>query len=379
MEKIEKLTSAIIDELSGLSIDERIAALNGVKLALHDASPMAGEPVDCVVWVKNEMVKANDYNPNTVAPPEMKLLEVSILEDGYTQPIVAWRNEDKIEVVDGFHRSRVGKESNVVRQRVHGYLPVAIINDGKTGKTERIASTIRHNRARGKHMVDAMSDIVIELKNRNWKNDRISRELGMDEDEILRLMQITGLESLFKDEDFSKSWMIEDSELEFDELTDEVSQEEKEANKWRTVNTNDEDRIFHTYDKWECYAAGFYSTTKEGMTEKECEQEYKNLLTDDKAFRSALDGVITNWKHSCEHYLTNKSMNRIAWLGQAALCYSRGIPSVYRGGFNLLTKEEQERANGIAFEYLNKWLKSNGREEVTIEDGLLIDKQSEIY
>ena len=92
----------------------------------------------------------------------------------------------------------------------------------------RMASTIRHNRARGKHTVDAMSDIVLELKNRNWKNSRIAKELGMDEDEILRLCQISGLEDIFKDDDFSKSWNVEDSYVEdFEPLTDEITEYEK--------------------------------------------------------------------------------------------------------------------------------------------------------
>lgn len=150
-------------------------------------------------------------------------------------------------------------------------------------------------------------------------------------------------------------------------------------NKWRTVNTDDPERIFHTYDKWECYKAGFYATTKDGMTEEQCEKEYYKLLTNKKLFSETLEKVITEWKFSCEHYLTNKSMNRIAWLGQAALCYAKGIPSAYRGGFNLLSKEQQDEANGVALVYLNKWLTSNSRTPVTVEDGLLIDKQAQVY
>lgn len=376
---MNKKLQRILADLEKLDINSRVLAINEIKTELHKISPMKDEPVDCVLWVKGDAVIANDYNPNNVAPPEMKLLELSILEDGYTQPIVTWRNEEKLEVVDGFHRNKVGKECKEITERIHGYLPVVVANENRTEKGDRIASTIRHNRARGKHMVNAMSEIVIELKNRNWKNERISKELGMDEDEILRLMQITGLQGLFKDEDFSRSWMIEDSEVGFEELTDDVSDEEAEINKWRTVNTDDPERIFHTYDKWECYKAGFYATTKEGMTEEECEKEYRELLTNEKEFRAALQHVITEWKNSCEHYLTNKSMNRVAWLGQASLCYSRGIPSAYRGGFNTLTPEQQDKANTIALEYLNKWMEENGRKPVSREDALLIDRQAEIY
>lgn len=376
---MKKVCSLIEKEMKKLSLEERIEYINNIKRKLHEMSPMKNEPVDCVIWVKNEVVKANDYNPNSVAPPEMKLLELSIAEDGYTQPIVTWQNGEALEVVDGFHRNRVGKECSDITERIHGYLPVVIANDDRTDKGDRIASTIRHNRARGKHMVNAMSEIVIELKNRNWKNERIAKELGMDEDEILRLMQITGLQELFKDADFSRSWMIEDSEVGFEELTDEVSDEEAEINKWRTVNTDDPDRIFHTYDKWECYKAGFYATTKEGMTEEQCEREYFKLLTNEKLFSETLEKVITEWKFSCEHYLTNKSMNRIAWLGQAALCYAKGIPSTYRGGFNLLSPEQQDIANGIALKYLNKWMEKNNRLPVEAESALAIGRQAEIY
>lgn len=373
------IKNAISDYLNGLDFHSKVSAINSIREHIHQFSPFKSEPVDFVKWVVSDNVVSNDYNPNKVAPPEMELLEISILNDGYTQPIVTWPHDDKVEVIDGFHRHRVGKESVVIRDRIKGYLPTVIIRSEQTDKKDRIASTIRHNRARGKHMVNAMSEIVIELKNRNWTNERVAKELGMDPDEVLRLMQITGLESLFKDDDFSKSWMIEDSELEFEELNDEITEEEKEQNQFRTVNTNDETRIFHTYDKWECYEYGFYATTKEGMTEAQCLEEYRLLLSNENEFRKALEAVTTEWKHSCEHYLTNKAMNRIAWLGQAALCYAKRIPSVYRGGFNLLTEDQQKAANGIALEYLNKWLVSYNIPEVSIEDALLIDKQSEIY
>lgn len=379
MTTVDSIKKQITELLSGVMFNEKVEYINSIREHIHELSPFKDEPVDFVKWVLSDNVVANDYNPNKVAPPEMELLEISIVNDGYTQPIVTFPNEGKIEVVDGFHRNRVGKESKLVRQRINGYLPTVAIRKEQSSKNDRIASTIRHNRARGKHIVNAMSEIVIELKNRNWKNERIARELGMDMDEVLRLMQITGLESLFKDDDFSKSWMIEDSELEFEELTDEISNEEKEQEGWRTVNTSDEDRIFHTYDKWECYASGFYNTTKEGYTTFQAEREYYILLSNETEFRNALEGVISEWKHSCEHYLTNKAMNRIAWLGQAAACYAKGIPSVFRGGFNMLSEDQQQKANEIAHEYLNKWLTNNGRETVSIEDGLLIEKQAEIY
>lgn len=191
-----------------MTLGERVAEINRIRLVLHDLSPFKNEPVDCVLWVKQTKVESNDYNPNSVAPPEMLLLETSIVNDGYTQPIVTWKRDEVHEVVDGFHRNRVGKESKIVAERIQGYLPVVVINDSQSDKGDRIASTIRHNRARGKHRVDAMSDIVVELKRRNWSDERIGKELGMDPDEVLRLCQITGMAELFADTDFSKSWDI---------------------------------------------------------------------------------------------------------------------------------------------------------------------------
>jgi len=370
----------ILNDIIGLGLDDKIDVINRMRLRIRDISPFANEPVDCVLWVKSGDVIANDYNPNRVAPPEMELLGVSISEDGYTQPIVTFQNGDKKEVIDGFHRYRVGKEYGNISEKIYGHLPVVSIRKEKTGKDQRIASTIRHNRARGKHIVDAMSEIVLELKNRNWTNQRIGRELGMDEEEILRLCQITGLEDIFKDEDFSKSWNVEDSDIGEFEFTGEIDELEKEENNFRTINTDDPERIFHTYDKWECYKAGFYDTSKCGMTGNECELEFKSFLSNKKEFAIALECVITEWKYSCEHYLTNKSMNRIAWLRQASVCYARGIPSKYKSAFHLLTKEQQAEADSLALKYLNEWLKANNRKEVSIEEATGgEERQMEIY
>ena len=199
---------AVIAELQGLPEAHLVESLNAVRWMLHEISPFVNEPVDYVCWVPTDDITANDYNPNSVAPPEMRLLEHSIQEDGYTQPIVAWRNGERFEVVDGFHRNRVGRESPIVRERTHGYLPLTVVNTARLDRGDRIASTIRHNRARGKHRVEAMSDIVLELKRRNWTDEKIARELGMDADEVLRLTQITGIAEMFSNEEFSKSWEI---------------------------------------------------------------------------------------------------------------------------------------------------------------------------
>lgn len=219
MDKVSQIETLVIDLLDGKEVEAQVEVLNKLKLILHSKSPMRSEPVDCVLWVKNTQVRANAYNPNSVAPPEMKLLELSIKEDGYTQPIVGFDNggniedvvfgDNEIEVVDGFHRHRVGKECKEITERVHGFLPIIAINQNRADLNDRMASTIRHNRARGKHSVDAMSDIVMELKKRNWKDEKIAKELGMEPDEVLRLSQIAGLAEMFASQEFSMAWEME--------------------------------------------------------------------------------------------------------------------------------------------------------------------------
>jgi ParB-like chromosome segregation protein Spo0J len=211
---LEQLRAQINNHLSGLSGSDLVDAINDLRLTIHEKSPFNSEPVDCVLWVKNDLVHANDYNPNSVAPPEMELLRLSIDADGYTQPIVSMPDPDgRFEVIDGFHRHRVGKECKDIQSRVHGYLPLVQIRESQNDKTDRMASTIRHNRARGKHRVEAMSDIVIELKRRNWSDEKIAKNLGMEPDEVLRLCQISGIADLFADEDFSQSWDVDDFDL----------------------------------------------------------------------------------------------------------------------------------------------------------------------
>jgi len=169
--------------------------------AYEHAPAWAGEhPVSKVYWVPSELVVANDYNPNKVATPELKLLELSIRADGFTQPIVTFFNGDLFEVVDGFHRHIIGKDKLKL-----SHLPVVVINESRTDRCDRIAATIRHNRARGVHLVSSMSDIVVELKRRNWSDKKIGRELGMEPDEVLRLSQISGLAELFADRDYSQA------------------------------------------------------------------------------------------------------------------------------------------------------------------------------
>ena len=164
-------------------------------------------PVYNVQAIPVEKIKANDYNPNRVAPPEMKLLEISIWEDGFTQPIVCYHDKEKDQyiVVDGFHRYTTMLTSKRIYEREKGLMPVVVI-DKPLG--DRMASTIRHNRARGSHNVDLMSNIVAELLEMGKSDAWICKNIGMSADEVLRLKQITGLASLFKDEEFSRSWEV---------------------------------------------------------------------------------------------------------------------------------------------------------------------------
>lgn len=358
---------ALADELArmiaALPLAKRIETLNSVRSTLHKVSPFAAEPVDFVRWIPAGSVYANDYNPNSVAPPEMELLRRSIDEDGYTQPIVAMPDESgRHEVIDGFHRHRVGRECKTVQSRVLGYLPLVSIREGRTDKADRMASTIRHNRARGKHKVEAMSDIVIELKRRNWSDEKIAKNLGMDADEVLRLCQITGLAEAFQDQQFTQAWEIQnDSGLGAELISDVIDGYEPKDN----------GRILHTYDKWECYKAGFYAERPPaGMSQEDGERAYREFLSDINRFEAALQVVTQEWKYSPEHYLTNERMNRIAWLGQASVAQAIGIPSCCRAGYQLLTEDQKYDADMIALKYLNRWLKANGRNQLMRADAV---------
>lgn len=167
-------------------------------------------PVYNVIAVPVEKIRANAYNPNSVAPPEMKLLELSIWEDGYTMPIVCYYDAETgtWEIVDGYHRYTVMLTSARVRAREAGKLPVVVID---RPLQDRMASTIRHNRARGAHSIDLMRDIVGELVASGMSDQWIRKHIGMDADELLRLKQISGLAALFKDQEFSRSWVASDA------------------------------------------------------------------------------------------------------------------------------------------------------------------------
>lgn len=162
-------------------------------------------PVYNVIAVPIDKVRANSYNPNSVAPPEMELLETSIWEDGYTMPVVCYyiEAEDVYEIVDGYHRYTTLKTSKRIFEREKGLLPVVVIDKDESN---RMASTIRHNRARGSHSIDLMSNIVSELTKSGMSDAWILKHVGMDKDELLRLKQITGIADLFKDKEFSEAW-----------------------------------------------------------------------------------------------------------------------------------------------------------------------------
>lgn len=193
----------ILKEVECLALDEKIAAINAIRAAIHEISPFAGEPVDYVKWVKADGVIANKYNPNIVASPELELLYLSIKADGFTQPIVSYPERDYRLVVDGFHRSQIEKTHKDIEKRLHGYLPIVSINKSLE---DRMASTIRHNRARGKHKVGSMADLVVTLSQEGWADGKIAKHLGMEAEEVLRLQQQAGIADYYKSRQYSRSW-----------------------------------------------------------------------------------------------------------------------------------------------------------------------------
>ena len=368
----EQLRGMLTEQIGFGAIEQRVETLNAVRAVIAELSPFGTEPVDNVQWVLAASVAANDYNPNTVAPPEMELLRLSIMADGYTQPIVANQEDEGLVVIDGFHRNRVGRECKDVRERVHGYLPVVQIRHSQTDRSNRIASTIRHNRARGKHRVNAMSDIVVELKQRHWTDERIGKELGMEPDEVLRLCQVAGLAELFADDDFSASWDVAgpDDDLEtFDPVLADG------------LDAETADRVYHTWDKWEAFDAGFFDNTPKHrtLTADRCKAMFAAFLSDIPRFETAMQGVLRDWPKSTEHNLTNDRMNRIAWLGQAAMCYETGIPAAFCNGWALMTRTQQATADRAALKYLNLFLAGRGKDKLGTLEQADRRTQPELY
>jgi len=205
----QRLIHDVQNYLQSLSEDQRIEAINAFRQAIHELSPFREQPVDCVLWIKQDAITANDYNPNNVAPPEKRLLCKSLELDGFTQPIVVTENDPHhYEIVDGFHRHEIGTHRAALKRQLKGYLPVTCLRKERKDKIDRIAATIRHNRARGRHQINAMSEIVRELVLLGWDETKIGTELGMDSDEVLRLKQINGLLELFADRRFSEAWTV---------------------------------------------------------------------------------------------------------------------------------------------------------------------------
>ncbi|MCL8616502.1 IbrB-like domain-containing protein [Proteus mirabilis] len=210
---IETIISVLKEYLAKLNDEQKIEALNKIKISLHQISPFKNEPTDCVLWIKQQQVIANDYNPNVMSPTEKRLLETSLVKDGYTQPVVVLpiqqskNKPSQWQVVDGYHRYLLSKK-NSLNKRINGYLPITILDVESHTMADQMAATIRHNRARGQHQVAAMSDIVRDLSRLGWNDQKIGDELGMSQDEVLLLKQISGLAELFSEHDFSEAWTV---------------------------------------------------------------------------------------------------------------------------------------------------------------------------
>jgi ParB-like chromosome segregation protein Spo0J len=202
-ENIINQIKIILKNNKSADIDINVKIFNAISKELKEFVGI-DHPVLSVQLVKSEQIQANDYNPNSVAPPEMKLLYLSIKSDGITQPIVGYEIEkDKFEVVDGYHRNIIIKDKKDINESTYDYIPIVLIDKPKE---ERKASTIRHNRARGKHGVKPMTELVKDLVNQGWDYNRIQKELGMSEDEVLRLHQMNGLAEMFKNKKFNRAW-----------------------------------------------------------------------------------------------------------------------------------------------------------------------------
>jgi ParB-like chromosome segregation protein Spo0J len=184
---------------------DKLQALEEIREQLHAICPVNSQPVDRIRWVPIEQVEPNDYNPNSVAKIELGLLYTSILHDGYTQPVVTiWSEEQqKYIIVDGFHRYFTCLNNQDIRNRNHGMLPIVVL---EKPINDRMASTVRHNRARGKHSIDGMSNMVFQMLENGWSEAEICAELGMEAEEVLRLKHITGFSKLFENAQYKKAW-----------------------------------------------------------------------------------------------------------------------------------------------------------------------------
>jgi len=207
---IGKIRKYITDH--NLSDDEKINVFEAIKELLHEMSPLKDQPVNRVLWVDINKVSPNDYNPNNVAKKEMGLLYTSILHDGYTQPIVTIYDDKqhKYIIIDGFHRYFTCKTNKDILERNGGRLPIVVLNKDIN---DRMASTVRHNRARGMHSVTGMSSMVFNMLENGWSDVDICNELGMSVEELIKLKHITGFSKLFADQKYSKSWQTKNQIL----------------------------------------------------------------------------------------------------------------------------------------------------------------------
>lgn len=195
------------------NINEKIDLLNEIKLSLKEVSPLKNHPTDFVVWKKSESIETQKQNPNFVAPPELELLYQSIKNDGYTMPVVSFTQEDgTIRIVDGFHRRQIERTHKDISESTFGRIPTSFVRKTQEDESNRMASTIRHNRARGSHNIEIMSKIVAELVEIGKSDRWISQHIGMSADELLRLKQITGVAVLFNNKQFSDSWEPDNKE-----------------------------------------------------------------------------------------------------------------------------------------------------------------------
>mgnify|MGYP003654005116 FL=1 len=199
---INKIQKYITDKK--LNEEEQIVFFENIKELIHKISPLKNQPVNRVLWVDINKVSPNDYNPNSVAKKEMGLLYTSILHDGYTQPVVTIYDEEqkKYIIIDGFHRYFTCKSNPEILERNKGRLPIVVLNKNIN---DRMASTVRHNRARGMHSVTGMSSMVFNMLENGWQDQDICNELGMSVEELVKLKHITGFSKLFQDKEY-KSW-----------------------------------------------------------------------------------------------------------------------------------------------------------------------------
>lgn len=209
--KIRELVKLLKSEIEAVTdIDQKIELINLIRIEIHEVSPLKHHPVDCIVWERSEEIETQKINPNAIAPPEMELLYQSISNDGYTMPVVSFRQDDGvIRVIDGFHRRKIERLHDDISKSTFERIPLSFVRKTQEDESNRMASTIRHNRARGTHNIDLMSTIVAELVEMGKGDPWICKHIGMSADELLRLKQITGLASLFQNTDFGKSWEVE--------------------------------------------------------------------------------------------------------------------------------------------------------------------------